>query len=155
MRLLLTHTHALPSFDDRHFCVQTLLLLTMTLVPFLPASNLFFTTGFVVAERVLYLPSIGFVLLIGKGLQIVMRKRPMLGRFFQAWLLIFFALKTYDRCYDWQTELTLFSSGLKVNPENIKLLNNVGRLEENVGNYSLAEKHFKKAISIETASLRR
>ena len=31
---------------------------------FLPASNLFFTVGFVVAERVLYLPSAGFVIIL-------------------------------------------------------------------------------------------
>ena len=33
--------------------------LAILAVPFLPASNIFFTVGFVVAERVLYLSSIG------------------------------------------------------------------------------------------------
>ena len=32
-------------------------------VPFIPATNLFFYVGFVVAERILYIPSIGFCLL--------------------------------------------------------------------------------------------
>lgn len=34
---------------------------------FIPASNLFFYVGFVVAERVLYVPSMGFCLLVGLG----------------------------------------------------------------------------------------
>lgn len=37
-------------------------------IPFLPASNLFFRVGFVVAERVLYLPSVGFCVLLTFGL---------------------------------------------------------------------------------------
>jgi protein O-mannosyl-transferase len=36
-------------------------------LPFLPASNLFFPVGFVVAERVLYMPSMGFCILVGFG----------------------------------------------------------------------------------------
>ena len=43
--------------------------LAATVVPFLPASNLFFRVGFVIAERVLYLPSVGFCLLIVIGLR--------------------------------------------------------------------------------------
>ena len=33
--------------------------LALILLPFLPASNLLFPVGFVVAERVLYMPSLG------------------------------------------------------------------------------------------------
>ena len=36
----------------------------MMVFPFLPASNVFFSVGFVVAERVLYLPSAGFIILL-------------------------------------------------------------------------------------------
>ncbi len=35
----------------------------MLILPFLPASNLFFPVGFVIAERVMYLPSAGFCIL--------------------------------------------------------------------------------------------
>ncbi|KAL6260461.1 hypothetical protein P5V15_007986, partial [Pogonomyrmex californicus] len=34
-------------------------------LPFLPASNLFFYVGFVIAERILYLPSVGACLVVG------------------------------------------------------------------------------------------
>lgn len=39
----------------------------MTVVPFLPATNLFIRVGFVIAERVLYLPSAGYCLLVAVG----------------------------------------------------------------------------------------
>ena len=43
--------------------------LALMVVPFLPASNLFFRVGFVIAERILYLSSIGFCLLIVIGIR--------------------------------------------------------------------------------------
>ena len=52
-----------------------LLALSWTVIPFLPASNLFFPVGFVVAERILYLPSMGFCLLLAMGVDVLGRKR--------------------------------------------------------------------------------
>ncbi|KAH9379951.1 hypothetical protein HPB48_001422 [Haemaphysalis longicornis] len=43
------------------------LSLSLLVFPFLPASNLFFPVGFVVAERILYMPSMGFCLLVAHG----------------------------------------------------------------------------------------
>ncbi|XP_038108368.1 protein O-mannosyl-transferase TMTC2 [Culex quinquefasciatus] len=45
-----------------------LVSISLLTLPFLPASNLLFYVGFVVAERILYLPSVGYCLLIGLGL---------------------------------------------------------------------------------------
>eukprot|EP00736_Rhodelphis_marinus_P004876 Rmarinus@m.3546 len=44
-------------------CVPVMSL-ALTVVPFLPASNLLFPVGFVLGERVLYLPSMGFCLVV-------------------------------------------------------------------------------------------
>jgi len=48
--------------------------LVLIVVPFLPASNLLFRVGFVIAERNLYLPSTGFVLLVALGIQKLARR---------------------------------------------------------------------------------
>ena len=41
--------------------------ITWLILPFIPAANLFFPVGFVVAERILYLPSMGFSLIVALG----------------------------------------------------------------------------------------
>ena len=43
--------------------------LALMVLPFIPASNLFFPVGFVVAERILYAPSMGFCLLVACGFE--------------------------------------------------------------------------------------
>ena len=48
------------------------LSLALLVVPFLPASNLFFRVGFVIAERVLYLSSAGFSMLVIIGMRCLM-----------------------------------------------------------------------------------
>jgi len=45
-----------------------LMALALLGLPFLPASNLFFPVGFVVAERILYIPSMGFSILVAYGI---------------------------------------------------------------------------------------
>jgi len=47
--------------------MHLLFSLAMLLLPFVPASNLLFPVGFVIAERILYLPSMGYCLLITLG----------------------------------------------------------------------------------------
>ena len=48
---------------------QPLFLVAVALLcfPYIPASNLFVTVGFVVAERILYIPSMGFCLMLVEG----------------------------------------------------------------------------------------
>ena len=54
-----------------------LISLSMLVIPFIPASNLFFPVGFVVAERVLYVPSIGFCMLVTNGLDKIHEKNKL------------------------------------------------------------------------------
>lgn len=54
--------------------------LALIVVPFLPASNLFFRVGFVIAERILYLSSIGFCVLIVLGVRQICVTYPSQAR---------------------------------------------------------------------------
>ena len=47
--------------------------LVMVLLPFIPASNLIVRVGFVIAERVLYGPSVGFCFMVATGMLWVLR----------------------------------------------------------------------------------
>ena len=87
---------------------QVLFTISILVITFLPASNIFFKTGFVVAERVLYLPSIGFILMIGLGLRKMSSERTTFSRMIKhasklmiLWIIVFFAVRTFIRCQDW------------------------------------------------------
>ncbi|XP_039745699.1 protein O-mannosyl-transferase Tmtc3 [Pararge aegeria] len=123
--------------------------LALLVLPFLPASNLFFPVGFVVAERVLYMPSMGWCLLVAHGWRLVAKKRAKLAAAALIFLLLAFSAKTYVRNWDWKTEYSIFASGLKVNKNNAKLYNNVGHALEADGKYEEALEFFKTAVSVQ------
>ncbi|KAK9508070.1 hypothetical protein O3M35_007812 [Rhynocoris fuscipes] len=96
---------------------ETLLLsLSILIVPFIPATNLFFYVGFVVAERVLYLPSVGYCLLLGIGYARLARSRYLLSRAALALLVLTYSARTYIRNFDWKDEEALYKSGININP---------------------------------------
>lgn len=104
------------------------LSLCLIIIPFLPASNIFFYVGFVVAERILYLPSLGFCLLTAHAIDRITRSRNRSRRRKQAMqiaicclLLFTYAIKTYDRNNEWKDEISLFKSGIKTSPAKGKL----------------------------------
>ncbi|KAH8279438.1 hypothetical protein KR026_009582 [Drosophila bipectinata] len=123
-------------------------------LPFLPASNLFFPVGFVVAERILYMPSMGYCLLIAYGFQQMQQRWShrwqSIGHAALAVLLLSHGLKTHQRNWDWQTEYSLFMSGVHVNQRNAKLYNNVGHALENDGRFEEALLYFQQAVRIQT-----
>lgn len=95
--------------------------LSMVVFPFIPASNLFFYVGFVIAERILYIPSMGFCLLVAHGAHLLsLRSRSAGGRrgVALAALLVIaaFSARTWRRNQDWQTEEKLYTAGIAVNP---------------------------------------
>ena len=129
------------------------LSLALTVFPFVPASNLFFPVGFVVAERVLYLPSMGFSLLVAVGWN-RLRRRLSLSKVSALLLLLpllaAHSAKTVVRNSEWRDELSLFGSGLKVAPTgNAKLYNNVGHALESRKEFGRALDYFREATSVQ------
>lgn len=101
-----------------------LLLIVLSIIPFLPASNLFFYVGFVVAERILYIPSVGICLLIGYGYHIITAKMKIKCSTLAFTLLIFvLGVRSILRNNDWQNEEKLYKSNVGINPpKGIKLV---------------------------------
>lgn len=65
------------------FSTTNSLALSLLILPFVPASNIFFKVGFVIAERALLLPSAGYCILIvlgGKKLQKRFRVKEHVSR---------------------------------------------------------------------------
>ncbi|KAK4289209.1 hypothetical protein Pmani_037811 [Petrolisthes manimaculis] len=121
-----------------------LLGLGLLVLPFLPATNLFFTVGFVVAERILYIPSLGYSVLLAVGLSRAGRLRaPGL-----LLLLIVFSCRSFQRNRDWQSRETLFLAGLRTLPHNAKMHYNYANLQKDLGNTELAKQHYQEAIRL-------
>ncbi|KAM9403279.1 protein O-mannosyl-transferase TMTC1-like isoform 3-T3 [Salvelinus alpinus] len=93
---------------------EVLLGVLFLVCPFIPASNLFFRVGFVVAERVLYMPSMGYCILVAHGLG---RLCSVVGRWGTTaltvstlLLLLLFSWKTVQQNDIWLSREALFRS---------------------------------------------
>ncbi|GFO13852.1 heterogeneous nuclear ribonucleoprotein q, partial [Plakobranchus ocellatus] len=148
--LILLSVYAISQQTQRSRAV--VMSLALMVLPFIPASNLFFPVGFVVAERILYTPSFGFCLLVAVGFQ-VLRDRAGSGKGILDLMIIFLisshGAKTYIRNFDWESEYTIFRAGLRVNQGNAKLFNNVGHALEKVSKFAEALNYFEKAASVQ------
>lgn len=121
--------------------------LTMLVIPFLPASNIFFNVGFVLAERTLYIPSAGYCLLLIIGLQKLCNHIPMQYLLLAYITLIsLFFVKSWIRSDQWRTETTLFQSALNVCPLNAKVHYNIAKNAADAGNSTLAQYEYQEAL---------
>nr|XP_026501784.1 transmembrane and TPR repeat-containing protein CG4341-like [Vanessa tameamea]XP_026501786.1 transmembrane and TPR repeat-containing protein CG4341-like [Vanessa tameamea]XP_026501794.1 transmembrane and TPR repeat-containing protein CG4341-like [Vanessa tameamea] len=130
--------------------VAMLLFTAFMVLPFVPASNILFYVGFVVAERVLYIPSVGFCLLLGLGAGTLTRnwrRYEMCSRVFMITLLMTLLVmsgKTLRRNMDWRDEENLFRSALLINPP--KAFGNLGSVLTTQGRLAEAEVAFERAL---------
>ncbi|XP_043487611.1 protein O-mannosyl-transferase TMTC2-like isoform X1 [Polistes fuscatus] len=121
-------------------------------LPFLPASNLFFYVGFVIAERILYLPSVGACLIVGAAISAtykIARKHGSRTRgravlLATATLIGLMSAKTLLRNTDWFDEESLYKSALNVNPP--KAYGNLGSVLSAQGRVAEAEEAFTQAL---------
>uniref|UniRef100_H3ACM1 dolichyl-phosphate-mannose--protein mannosyltransferase n=1 Tax=Latimeria chalumnae TaxID=7897 RepID=H3ACM1_LATCH len=131
MGLLIFYSLKYPGDSSK----TVIMALCLIVLPFIPASNLFFPVGFVVAERVLYVPSMGFCILVAHGWgKISISFFSNLTKL--AWLCLavvlgIHALKTVRRNWDWESEYTLFMSALKVYFRLLLFLQSVKKFKSN------------------------
>ena len=99
----------------------------LALAPMLPACNLFFPVGFVVAERILYMPSFGPAFLAACLLRQLLASRVLR---WGAVLVVSGALvqRTRARTHEWRTSEALFAAGVASLPDNAKLHYNLGHV---------------------------
>ncbi|KAJ0069959.1 hypothetical protein NL108_017663, partial [Boleophthalmus pectinirostris] len=143
--LCTTCAHAIQRQQGREVVVGLLFLV----FPFVPASNLFFRVGFVVAERVLYMPSMGYCILVSHG---VTRLCPLLGRWSSAALslslLLLFSWKTVTQNQVWLSREALFRSGIQTLPQNAKVHYNYANFLKDTGRHPEAVHHYNIALRL-------
>ncbi|XP_048247495.1 protein O-mannosyl-transferase TMTC4-like [Haliotis rufescens] len=117
---------------DRRILITSLAVLGL---PFLPASNLFFRVGFVIAERILYLSCAGFCMLVVLGArQICLHLHNTAKQYTSAgltFLIVIFLLRSNQRCKEFSGELALYTAAVKVCPLNAKIHFNIAKVQDN------------------------
>ncbi|XP_046663603.1 LOW QUALITY PROTEIN: protein O-mannosyl-transferase TMTC2-like [Homalodisca vitripennis] len=118
--------------------------LAFIILPFTPATNLFFYVGFVVAERVLYLPSVGFCMLVALGAHALWNhyRNFVLGGILL--LLAVLSARTFQRNRDWASEESLYRSAVHINPS--KAYGNLGSILSTAGRLEEAETALRRAL---------
>uniref|UniRef100_A0A4W3GGR4 dolichyl-phosphate-mannose--protein mannosyltransferase n=1 Tax=Callorhinchus milii TaxID=7868 RepID=A0A4W3GGR4_CALMI len=148
--LLLTFTCLLSAqrLEHREILVGLLFLA----LPFVPASNLFFRVGFVVAERVLYMPSMGYCILVVHG---VKRLRAVLSKWGASIVMLstllllgLFFWKTVRQNEVWLSRESLFRAGVQTLPLNAKVHYNYANFLKDQGRQSEAIYHYKTALKL-------
>ena len=116
----------------------------------LPVSNLLFAAGFIKAERILYIPSMGFIIAMSAGLvQIALdAKFKWIAYGLMGIFILFFSVRTWMRNDDWKDNYALAAATLKTAPDSPRMNNMMGlemraqkRQEETI-------KYFEKAVEL-------
>ena len=107
-------------------------LLVFFFVALLPTSNLIVPIGSIMAERFLYLPSVGLAGCVA-AVTWWAAQRPQVARAVWAALALLcvgLAARTYARNLDWKDELSLWTSAAEVCPRSAKAHYNLGKALE-------------------------
>ncbi|XP_017359069.1 protein O-mannosyl-transferase TMTC4 isoform X3 [Cebus imitator] len=136
--------------EDGHKRRILTLGLGFLVIPFLPASNLFFRVGFVVAERVLYLPSVGYCVLLTFGFTALSKhtKKKKLIAAVVLGIVLINMLRCVVRSGQWRSEEQLFRSALSVCPLNAKVHYNIGKNLADKGNQTAAIRYYREAVRL-------
>ncbi|XP_048246986.1 protein O-mannosyl-transferase TMTC4-like [Haliotis rufescens] len=121
-------------------------------IPFLPASNLFFRVGFVIAERILYLSCAGFCMLVVLGARQICYKFHSTARQIVSagfiFLTVVFVLRSIQRSNEWRVPLALFTSGDRVCPNNAKIQLGQALYYDSVNNTDYAMIKYRQTIEL-------
>nr|XP_006817999.1 PREDICTED: transmembrane and TPR repeat-containing protein 1-like [Saccoglossus kowalevskii] len=126
--------------------------LSFLVIPFIPASNLFIRVGFVVAERILYIPSLGFCVLVAHGLNSVCKSsNKNMSSAVTALVIavaLFFTWRTIIRNPVWHSREALFKSGVHTLPHNAKAHYNYANLLKDTDRHVEAIQHYRKTLEL-------
>lgn len=98
------------------------LAMMLFILPLIPVVNILFPIGTFMSERFLYIPSLGFCLLMGflirKGIKTSKYKKYVISGL--GLIAVLFTIKAVDRNRAWKNDLTLFTTDVKVSGNSAK-----------------------------------
>lgn len=110
-----------------------------------PVANVFFVSGVTLAERSLYLPSVGAMLALGIGLDAAVRRRFRLTLAALSAALLAGAVRTWTRTPTWHDDRTYVLRLLTDHPESHRAHWVAGRVHRAAGNLDEAERELELA----------
>jgi tetratricopeptide (TPR) repeat protein len=118
-------------------------------ISFALTSNLVLFIGTLLAERLLYMPSVGFCLLLGALVASAGRTRfARMAVVASLGLCALASWRTTVRIPDWRDDLTLYRSAAAVSPRSARIRYNLGNVYLRAGRFAPAEQEYRTALSI-------
>jgi len=117
-------------------------------VPLVLTANVLFPIGTIKAERLLYLPSVGWCLAWGALAAAAGRTRPQVWAALLAVVVTVYAGRSWARNRDWKDNLSLFSATLAASPGSAKAQHNAATALQGAGNLDDALLHYRRALEI-------
>lgn len=117
---------------------------------YIPVSNLLVLVPTIFAERLLYLPSLGFCVILAQ-LFILGRKKKNFARAASVLFGIYMAMnmvRSSIRTTDWRTDRDLFTAAVDTNPISLLSRLRMGEIERQAGNLDAAAYQFDQAIQL-------
>jgi len=116
-----------------------------------PSSNLFFTINAYMAEHWLYLPSIGFFLIVARFLVHLSenQKTKGLALVVIVGLLVFYSVLTVRQNRNWNNDINFYKKMLQYAPNSSRLYNNLAKAYYDVGKTDELIKLLKSAIQLQ------
>ncbi|XP_015978681.2 protein O-mannosyl-transferase TMTC4 isoform X1 [Rousettus aegyptiacus] len=127
--------------EDTHKRRILTLGLGFLIIPFLPASNLFFRVGFVVAERVLYLPSAGYCMLLTLGFGALSKHTKKKVHYNVG--------KNLADKGNQTAAIRYYREAVRLNPKYVHAMNNLGNILKERNELQEAEELLSLAVQIQ------
>lgn len=115
---------------------------------FAVTSNILMPTGTIMAERLTYLPSAGFCLLVAMGLIWLKQRQRLVALTIFTLIIAVLGVRTVVRNLDWKNDFYLYSAGVRAAPGSAKMHADLGRELLNYGNTDLARTELQTALRI-------
>ncbi len=134
----------------RHPCPAVRFAAAFPFIALALTANVLFPIGTIKAERLLYVPSVGWVLLVAYALD-RMVAAPHLRRAATLGLVLVIAVlsaRTWERNGDWQDDLALYRSMARAAPDSAKAVHDLGVVLQRQGAQPAAIAQFERALSI-------
>lgn len=118
-----------------------------TLLPVVITNIYFFSEGIAMSENWLYMPSVGFFVVVSYFLCSLQKKQKIFSFFIFIFLFCFYSILTLSNNRNWKDELTLYKHILKFSPNNYTARINLANFYYEQGLYEKAKEELQVVLS--------